>query len=194
MFSQIAKFTKAANSDEIKKSPSPMDEKEVAFLCKMVISELMELVTTVLPENSEVTPQDFIHICCEDADSPKPYTGTNDVEKLAYQLDCCVDWCYYTGNISKKHTGMPDESLDEVFNEVHKANMNKIHPDGTVHRRADGKILKPEGWKEPDVISVIKRLLEKTLEKSDSSCDNTEKVEIKDPQLPQVSGSDQKNL
>lgn len=162
MFSQIAQFTKAASADKIKKEPSPMTEIEVAFLCRMVISELMELITTVLHENSEITPQEFIHICCQDTDLPKPYTGKTDNEKIAYQLDAVVDLAYYCGDITKKHTGMPDESLDEVFNEVHKANMTKIHPDGTVHRReSDGKILKPEGWKEPDVVAVVKKLLEK---------------------------------
>ena len=96
-----------------------------------------------------------------------------DTEKLACQLDAVVDLVYYCGNITKKHTGMPDESLDEVFIEVHKANMNKIHPDGTVHRREDGKILKPEGWKEPDIISVIKRLLGKSEEISSNHTDHS---------------------
>lgn len=162
MFSKIAQFTKAASADKIKKNPSPMDEKEVAFLCSMAIAELMELVTTVLPSDSKLSPQEFINICCEGTDQPKPYPGKNDADKITYQLDSVIDLVYYCGDIVKKHTGMPDESLDEVFEEVHKANMTKIHPDGTVHRREDGKILKPEGWKEPDVLSVVKKLLEKS--------------------------------
>lgn len=33
---------------------------------------------------------------------------------------------------------------------VHEANMAKRQPDGTVKRREDGKIIKPEGWVAPD--------------------------------------------
>ena len=40
---------------------------------------------------------------------------------------------------------------DPVFAEVHDANMRKL--DGP--RRADGKILKPEGWQPADVAGVI---------------------------------------
>jgi predicted HAD superfamily Cof-like phosphohydrolase len=39
--------------------------------------------------------------------------------------------------------GIPE---DEVFDEVHRSNMDKAEPDGTVHRREDGKILKAERW------------------------------------------------
>ncbi|MFK7805100.1 MAG: hypothetical protein AB8G95_25935 [Anaerolineae bacterium] len=40
---------------------------------------------------------------------------------------------------------------DPVFEEVHNANMRKL--DGP--RRADGKVLKPEGWQPADVRKVI---------------------------------------
>lgn len=40
---------------------------------------------------------------------------------------------------------------DPVFAEVHSANMRKL--DGP--RRADGKVLKPEGWQPADVAGVI---------------------------------------
>jgi predicted HAD superfamily Cof-like phosphohydrolase len=43
--------------------------------------------------------------------------------------------------------------IDPIFVEIHRTNMKK-HPDG---KRADGKIIKPEGWEPPR----IKRLLEK---------------------------------
>ncbi len=43
---------------------------------------------------------------------------------------------------------------DPVFAEVHDANMRKL--DGP--RRADGKVLKPEGWQPADVAGVIESL------------------------------------
>lgn len=45
--------------------------------------------------------------------------------------------------------------LDAVIAEVHRANMAKLGPDGTPVYREDGKVLKPEGWKAPDVVSVL---------------------------------------
>jgi predicted HAD superfamily Cof-like phosphohydrolase len=41
-----------------------------------------------------------------------------------------------------------------VFDEVHAANMRKA-PGGVVTRRPDGKVVKPEGWKPPDVARVL---------------------------------------
>jgi predicted HAD superfamily Cof-like phosphohydrolase len=43
---------------------------------------------------------------------------------------------------------------DAVFAEVHRANMQKV----SGPRRADGKIMKPEGFKKADVASVIESL------------------------------------
>lgn len=43
--------------------------------------------------------------------------------------------------------GLP---INEVFDEVHKSNMRKVWPDGKVHYREDGKVLKPEGFEKPD--------------------------------------------
>jgi len=33
--------------------------------------------------------------------------------------------------------------------------MRKVSADGKVRRRADGKVLKPDGWTPPDVAGVI---------------------------------------
>ncbi len=42
--------------------------------------------------------------------------------------------------------------MEPVFNEIHRANMSK---EGGVHRK-DGKWLKPEEWKPPDIKRIIK--------------------------------------
>jgi predicted HAD superfamily Cof-like phosphohydrolase len=33
----------------------------------------------------------------------------------------------------------------------------KRQPDGTVKRRADGKVMKPDGWTPPDIAGVLER-------------------------------------
>ena len=46
--------------------------------------------------------------------------------------------------------------LDKVWEAVQKANMAKVDPvTGKVHKRADGKVLKPEGWTPPDIAAVL---------------------------------------
>lgn len=51
---------------------------------------------------------------------------------------------------------------DPLFQLVQAANMAKVWPDGTVHKREDGKILKPPGWQAPDeqIAEEINRQLE----------------------------------
>lgn len=50
---------------------------------------------------------------------------------------------------------------DAIFAEVHTANMRKLGGP----RRADGKLLKPPGWRPADVAGVLEKLSEKHLPK-----------------------------
>ena len=46
--------------------------------------------------------------------------------------------------------------VQALWDEVLRSNMSKVDPEtGRVRRRADGKILKPEGWKSPDLESIL---------------------------------------
>ncbi len=47
--------------------------------------------------------------------------------------------------------------FDEVFAEVHRANMSKLGADGHPVLRADGKVLKGPGYSPPDVAAVLRR-------------------------------------
>jgi predicted HAD superfamily Cof-like phosphohydrolase len=42
-----------------------------------------------------------------------------------------------------------------AINEVNRANMDKVWPDGTMHRDENGKIVKPAGWTEPDLAPFV---------------------------------------
>lgn len=45
--------------------------------------------------------------------------------------------------------------IDAVFREIHRSNMTKVWADGSVHRRIDGKILKPETYSPADLRGVL---------------------------------------
>ena len=61
------------------------------------------------------------------------------------QADALVDAIYYICDTAVRH-GL---NLDPLFSIVHRANMQKL-VDGNVIRREDGKIMKPEGWQDPE--------------------------------------------
>ena len=45
--------------------------------------------------------------------------------------------------------------LNAVFAEVHRSNMSKLLPDGSVLRREDGKVQKPPHWSPPDIAAIL---------------------------------------
>lgn len=42
-----------------------------------------------------------------------------------------------------------------ALEEVHRSNLSKIHPDGTVKKRADGKVLKPDTYSPADMAAIL---------------------------------------
>lgn len=46
-------------------------------------------------------------------------------------------------------------NFDACFAEVHRSNMSKRQPDGTVKRREDGKILKPDSFSPPNLKPIM---------------------------------------
>ncbi|MEU0254409.1 MazG nucleotide pyrophosphohydrolase domain-containing protein [Streptomyces sp. NPDC006184] len=72
------------------------------------------------------------------------------LDRLAHELADVVYVAYGTALVH----GI---DLDEVIGEIHRANMSKLGPDGQVARRADGKVLKGEHYRAPDVSAVLRR-------------------------------------
>jgi predicted HAD superfamily Cof-like phosphohydrolase len=72
-------------------------------------------------------------------------------ENLTEVADAMIDVVYFIigGAVALE---LPWE---ELWNEVQRSNMAKVQADGTIHRREDGKILKPADWTPPDLFSII---------------------------------------
>jgi len=150
---RVTKFT-IATGEVMPKEPHVIPEDRVKWIAKMVISELMEMSTTI---DTTQTPKEFIEECIKDSDPPKKkfsdYNGYSEVI-MSEQADAMVDMNYYIYNFAARH----GFNLDPVFDVVHEANLKKRWSDGTFHRReTDRKVIKPPNWEEPDVLSVVKR-------------------------------------
>lgn len=73
---------------------------------------------------------------------------SGDRVAIAHELADVV----YVAYGSAHSLGIP---LDAVIAEVHAANMRKMGPNGKPVLRADGKVLKPEGWQPANVAGVL---------------------------------------
>ena len=164
----VKQFTEESSGKKLPTRPTKMNKEEVRFLVRMVISELMELVRTVVPnENQAEHVYEFTRQCIESTDKPRFFDTENatDEEIMAEQYDAFSDWIIYTCDMA----GKKGIDLDRMIHLAHEANMAKRFPDGTFHRRTeDGKVIKPQGWVEPDMVKEIKRQLE-TKEETEES-------------------------
>lgn len=69
-------------------------------------------------------------------------------------LDACMDMIW----VILGFCHMKGYDIQGAWDEVVKTNMAKVDPvTGKVRRREDGKILKPEGWKPPDMTKFVKK-------------------------------------
>jgi len=107
------------------------------------VREFSEACNDELPNTPTLLPADqvsfIIEMVIDELDELREATTVVD------QADALLDAIIYICDTAARH-GM---NLDRLFSIVHAANMSKI-VDGKVIRRADGKVLKPEGWVAPE--------------------------------------------
>ncbi|CAL9615285.1 MazG nucleotide pyrophosphohydrolase domain-containing protein [Streptomyces sp. enrichment culture] len=102
---------------------------------------------------SEVAPELAAHrgeLLAEEAAEVAEVSVRGPLDALAHELADVVYVAYGTALVH----GI---DLDEVIAEIHRSNMTKLGPDGTVSRRADGKVLKGDHYEAPDVSGVLRR-------------------------------------
>jgi predicted HAD superfamily Cof-like phosphohydrolase len=157
----VRQFTKESGTN-VPNEPQLMNKEEVLFLIKMMLDEIMELGATVA-EPHEVK-LNMIKMITNSKDLPK-ITGVSTAELIAEQGDALVDSYYYSLNAAAKK----GVNLSNIFKVVHQANMDKRDPvTGRFLKREDGKIIKPTGWKEPDITGeIVRQIKEGSFEKKD---------------------------
>ncbi|MFI2205905.1 MazG nucleotide pyrophosphohydrolase domain-containing protein [Streptomyces sp. NPDC020192] len=102
---------------------------------------------------TEVAPELAAHrgeLLAEEAAEVAEVAVEGPLDRLAHELADVVYVAYGTALVH-------GFDLDQVIAEIHRANMSKLGPDGQVARRADGKVLKGEHYRAPDVSAVLRR-------------------------------------
>jgi hypothetical protein len=79
------------------------------------------------------------------------YLANPSLENLVGVADGITDTIYVLCQLARA-LGIP---LNQCWNAVQRANMAKVGADGKVKKREDGKVLKPEGWKAPEIWEVL---------------------------------------
>ena len=140
--------------------PVLADSNKSSFISKMVMSELLELLLTIHPDTQSV--KKAMHEIVDDLDLPTSSipnisnvnNGKDDeVSVIEAQMDAMADIMYYILDFCTKQ----GYNIDRFLTLVHEANMAKKHSDNLFHKRNDGKVVKPPGWKEADVRSEVIR-------------------------------------
>lgn len=78
------------------------------------------------------------------------WTGNPDIIKMADGL-ADLDYVVQGANLA---FGLPSEA---IVTEVHRSNMSKVWPDGTVHKDAGGKVIKPSTYSPADIASILEK-------------------------------------
>jgi predicted HAD superfamily Cof-like phosphohydrolase len=144
------------------KRPEEFDPRFVAFHTGMQLEELAEKLAAIL--EGAISDAQKIH-CWHLEQSIKAMAALGmDFKQGKYDdavangnrhdmLDADVDIQVVT--IGSMMTAGND--ILGALAEVNRANLDKKFPDGTYHLDTNGKIVKPEGWKKPDLTPFVTR-------------------------------------
>ena len=68
--------------------------------------------------------------------------------------DGLTDILYLVIGAFRRH-GISADTATKLFNEVHASNMSKVPADGKLLKRADGKVMKPETYRRPNLALIL---------------------------------------
>lgn len=141
-------FVKAG---QMPKTPAP-DVRQSAFYTGMQAEELAEKLAAILPGHPVVNDLEALGLCLKDGtydDAVRAALRTPAVAELMLDGDMDLIWV----SIGAAYAGGAD--CAGAYAAVLDANWAKF-PGGVVNRDpATGKVLKPEGWKAPDLTEFL---------------------------------------
>lgn len=92
------------------------------------------------------------------------YIAAEEGDDFIEVADALADMLYIICGTAVSY-GIP---LEDLHNEVHRSNMDKL-VNGKPIKREDGKVIKPDGWEAPNVEMVIYKALETYQKKAEMS-------------------------
>lgn len=144
---QVTEFHKLSGHP-VEKSPTIPEPKLRRLRCKLIMEEALEFIEAsgcnmvILQYNPDCTLHKW-DIRFDDEVPPDLVGVADAIGDLNYVVQgAALTW------------GIPAK---EVGDEVHRSNMTKVHEDGTLHKREDGKVVKPKTFSEPDFSFIIDR-------------------------------------
>jgi predicted HAD superfamily Cof-like phosphohydrolase len=141
----VREFMEACGQD-VRTDPGVPVGWDVRLLrARLVVSEALELCDAL---GVEINIQNYNTLITNDDDLRFTVCCTLDLVAVA---DACADLRYVVVG-TELALGVPG---DAVFDEVHRSNMTKVLPDGSVVLDEGGKVVKPPGFSPPDVAGVL---------------------------------------
>ena len=81
------------------------------------------------------------------------FIQANNKDDEVEKLDACMDMIW----VILGYCYMKGYDVNDAWGEVARSNFDKIDKDtGKVRKREDGKVLKPEGWRSPNLAPFVK--------------------------------------
>ena len=147
---QVLEFHRAFEHP-IAESPTIPPENRIRFRLMFLLEELLEGFDAVLDlDQAEGSPRTALEGAREILSFVVEHTSIK--VDLPLFADALADLDYVVEG-TRLEFGL---NGDPIADEVHRANMAKLH-DGKIVKREDGKTLKPEGWTPPDIAGVIEK-------------------------------------
>lgn len=130
----------------VEESPIIPSEKDRILRVQLLLEEALEFATAsgvkVYVRDIQIKHVDDLHLIIDQ------FTCPNIVEVA----DALADTDYVTQGAALTW-GIP---LEECSLEVHRSNMSKLWDDGLVHKRGDGKVIKPPTYSPADLEPVLR--------------------------------------
>lgn len=136
--------------DWLDRSPEEMLEE---FQEKFQTPNTPEFWETLVREEFKEVQKAMAELLKEFADLEYVTIGYENAGGDAMALTDALDPSDLIGDVSY---AIDTDTFTAAFTRVHLNNMSKVHPDGTVRRREDGKVLKPTGYVPVDLIDLVK--------------------------------------
>ena len=111
--------------------------------------DVLRFITACDQEPSRENAELYFNLIKEEFEE---YVVAHRLKDEVEMLDACMDMIW----VILGFCHMKGYKVDAAWNEVARSNLAKIDAaTGKVHKREDGKVLKPEGWKPPELDGYV---------------------------------------